>query len=84
MTQGMPYLAFGETVRAPPAMPLSAPAVDEGAVDEGAGESAAEPAPEVCAPMIAAPVDWALAGDPPDEVRPGGTVVTVEPSSTST
>ena len=81
LTQGMPYLAFGETVSAPPAMPLSAPRVDE---DAGAGESAAEPAPEVCAPMIAAPVDWALAGDPPDEVRPGGTVVTVEPSSTST
>jgi hypothetical protein len=65
----MPYLACGETVRAPPAMPLSAPAVDE-----GAGESAAEETP----------VDWVLAVEVPDGARPAGTVVTVEPRSTST
>jgi hypothetical protein len=71
LTQGMRYLAFGETVRAPPAMPVSAPAVDKG---EGAGESVAEMAPEVCAPMILALVDWVPAVDPPADARPAGTV----------
>jgi hypothetical protein len=51
----MLYLAFGETVRAPSAMPLSAPAADKG---EGPGESVAELASEVCFPVILAPADW--------------------------
>ena len=75
-TQGMPNFAFDPTVRVPPAAPLSAPAVDKG---EGAGEAVAALPPEVCVP-----VGWVLAVDVGDDVRPAGTSVTVEPSSTST
>lgn len=76
----MPNFAFGETVIEPPVKPPPPLQVGE---DEDEFAAAAL-APEVRAPMTVAPVDWVPAVAVPGDARPAGTVVTVEPSSTST